>query len=280
GHGGIFLITPGYIILGLFPFSAFIIQAVAKGWKERENDFLFFNWIAALSIVLFFTVSKTKLPNYTVPAYPFFATLLGYYLVSLFTGNKNEKKKGFKASSWFLLIFSILVPVGAYIAFSLDESLLPVRNVAFLLLILPIGILWAFFKFQKSEYRQAAKITAATTILTSLVVFCIAMPIVDRQNPVIKCVEQVKNSSPIVFWEKYNPAFSFYLKRPIRELKDSVDFRNFVANNPNGVIITTTKKIKDIDPKLVLKTDTVSKGKDLFETPVTLVLRPKRINLQ
>ncbi|MDP4205754.1 MAG: glycosyltransferase family 39 protein, partial [Bacteroidota bacterium] len=47
GHGGIFLITPGYIILGLFPFSAFIIQAVAKGWKERENDFLFFNWIAA-----------------------------------------------------------------------------------------------------------------------------------------------------------------------------------------------------------------------------------------
>lgn len=275
GHGGFFLITLGYILLGLFPFSTFIFQSLSKGWKERKNDYLLFNGIAALSILLFFTISKTKLPNYTVPAYPFFAVLIGTYLISLYNKEVNVKSKSVKASYISLLVFSFLIPIGAYIAFSLDKSLFPVRDVALWLLVLPAGITVAFIEFRKSNIKQSVIVTAATTMLTSLIIYWVAMPVVDRQNPVTQSITKIKNAQEIVFWEKYNPAFSFYLKRHLPELQDSVDFRNFVQNNPDGIILTTTQKITDINSGLVLKTNTISKGKDLFETPITLVLKVK-----
>ena len=83
GHGGIFLITFAYILVGMFPFSTFLVQAYRNAIKDRRDHFVLFSLIAASVIILFFSFSGTKLPNYTVPSYPFLAILLGVYFSNL-----------------------------------------------------------------------------------------------------------------------------------------------------------------------------------------------------
>ena len=57
GHGGIFLITFGYVLLGLLPFSFFIPQALINSYKER------FSWRFNLS-VLKYNLKKISHANF------------------------------------------------------------------------------------------------------------------------------------------------------------------------------------------------------------------------
>ncbi len=83
GHGGgsiwIYLATlPFYfvaIFLTFFPWSLSLPALVKRLWRERDalDNYLL---AGALTVFLIFTLVKTKLPHYTLPAYPLLALLL------------------------------------------------------------------------------------------------------------------------------------------------------------------------------------------------------------
>jgi 4-amino-4-deoxy-L-arabinose transferase-like glycosyltransferase len=83
GHGGFFLLPLIMVIAGLLPLGIFCIQAMFLAWKQRANEVLLFCLCIVLGIIMFFSFSQTKLPNYTAPAYPFIAILLGFFLSEL-----------------------------------------------------------------------------------------------------------------------------------------------------------------------------------------------------
>jgi 4-amino-4-deoxy-L-arabinose transferase-like glycosyltransferase len=73
------------ILLGLFPWSAFLVQAVKHNlpstWRERHEhrDALFLILWAGL-VFLFFSASDSKLVPYILPVFPPLALLIGRYL--------------------------------------------------------------------------------------------------------------------------------------------------------------------------------------------------------
>jgi 4-amino-4-deoxy-L-arabinose transferase-like glycosyltransferase len=73
------------LLAGLFPWSAFLIQAIKHNlpasWKERHEhrDALFLLLWAGL-VFLFFSASDSKLPPYILPIFPPLALLIGRYL--------------------------------------------------------------------------------------------------------------------------------------------------------------------------------------------------------
>jgi len=69
GHGGSFLITLGFVLIGLFPFAVLLPQALRNAFRNRKENFVLYNLVAGLTIVGFFMVSQTKLPNYTFGSY-------------------------------------------------------------------------------------------------------------------------------------------------------------------------------------------------------------------
>jgi 4-amino-4-deoxy-L-arabinose transferase-like glycosyltransferase len=106
GHGAIFLATPLMVIVGVLPFSIFFIQSFRLGWKKRKKiRLLLYSIIIILVIVVFFSISSTKLPNYTVPAYPFLAILIGHYLARL----HDRIKDHLKITLFTLIIYQIIV---------------------------------------------------------------------------------------------------------------------------------------------------------------------------
>lgn len=84
-HRGPFLYHIVAVAVGLFPGSVLLGPSLAKWWQRirqggswQEGDRLLALWAAV--IVIFFSVARTKLPNYTLPAYPALALLFGAFV--------------------------------------------------------------------------------------------------------------------------------------------------------------------------------------------------------
>jgi len=261
GHGGIFLITFLYVFVGLFPFSLFFPQAIKNAFKNRSNNFILFNLIAGATVVVFFSISQTKLINYTVPSYPFLAVLLGYYL-----SNKLHSFKEIRINYFVLLVLAVLVPIGGCIGLKYDPSLALVNTQALWFSVLPLGFIIAFF--YRKTLTQFLIIIGITSYVTAGIFFGIVFPTFDSQNPVAQSLHLLEGKE-VAYFRKFNPSYSFYLKKKINEI-DAHDFDNFFTTNPDGVIISTQKYIQGIE--LPSECEILFSSHDLFERPTTVLI--------
>jgi 4-amino-4-deoxy-L-arabinose transferase-like glycosyltransferase len=103
------------LIIGLFPWTAFLVQAVGfslpGSWRERHEhrDALFLLLWAGL-VFLFFSASDSKLIPYILPAVPPLALLIGRYLAAGWNGLVLPGlKRGIIALSVAMLLLAVCV---------------------------------------------------------------------------------------------------------------------------------------------------------------------------
>ncbi len=115
------------ILVGLFPWSVFLMQAVRQNmpatWRERHEhrDTLFLMLWAGL-VFLFFSASDSKLVPYILPVFPPLALLIGRYLAEAW-GSKEFP--GLRSSLHILLVAALLL-AGAFLA---SPYVAPAENV-------------------------------------------------------------------------------------------------------------------------------------------------------
>jgi 4-amino-4-deoxy-L-arabinose transferase-like glycosyltransferase len=84
GHGGPFFYYLLVLIPGLLPWSVFLAPACWHSWTRRtdtaDGDAMKYLTCWASVLVVFFSLSQTKLPNYVLPAYPALAMMIGHFL--------------------------------------------------------------------------------------------------------------------------------------------------------------------------------------------------------
>ncbi len=264
-HGGNPLVVLFYIFLGILPFTTLLPQTIFQAVKNRKDNFLLFNLLAVGVIIVFYAFSSTKLPNYTVPAYPFLATLLAWFFL--------EKVDNFRKVrvAWFsLFVVSCLVTIVVFASFGHDPSLLPVREITLLLLFWP-GLIASAWMFRKNVQEMLAFI-GLSGITTSLIFFGVVYPVLERQNPITQSLDMLEGRK-VAYIEKYNPAFSFYLKRKI-QLVDWEHWDDFFEQYPDALIISTESRMQRY--QLSDNYEIVFAGKDLFETPTTILIGKKK----
>jgi 4-amino-4-deoxy-L-arabinose transferase-like glycosyltransferase len=91
GHGGTFFFYVPILLLGFFPWSAFlpsVLYQSLKQWKaywngqsfvSRETNLEFFLSLWVVGLLIFFTLSATRLPHYIYPLFPASAILVGLW---------------------------------------------------------------------------------------------------------------------------------------------------------------------------------------------------------
>ncbi len=261
GHGGSFLLTLLFVFIGLFPFSVYLPQSIVFAFKNKKEQFLLFNIVAGITIVAFFSVSQTKLINYTVPAYPFLAILM-----ASFFSRKAYSFKHLKIGYFALFGLSIILPIAGFIAIKYDTSFASISNIALWLVILPFINLLAWI------YRKNADkfliIQALSGIFTSIVFFVFIYPAIDHMNPVMNSKELVQNRE-LAYFEKFNPSYAFYQKKEIRKIEAN-DFDSFFQNYPKGLIISTQDKIEGIQFDSTYKI--IFSAKDIFNSSTTVLI--------
>jgi 4-amino-4-deoxy-L-arabinose transferase-like glycosyltransferase len=100
GHGGPPVYYVAVLLVGFFPWVTLLPGALKRAWPRRGDgrgedggvrpldstgDLPLFTTVWALVVLVFFSVSGTKLPQYIAPAYPALAILVGLRLADLRT---------------------------------------------------------------------------------------------------------------------------------------------------------------------------------------------------
>ncbi|MDX9880540.1 MAG: glycosyltransferase family 39 protein [Prolixibacteraceae bacterium] len=267
GHGGIFIVTFAYVLVGMFPFSAFLVQAYRNALKNRHDWFVLFSLTAASVIILFFSFSGTKLPNYTVPSYPFLAVLLAGYFSRL-PGLKTNIKPSYTG----LLLTGIILVPALLVGLQFDPVLKNEKSVAWYFLPSSLGIFAGFYFFIQKKNTTGLLVTGSSTILAGLLFFLFVFPRIDAQNPVRKSISLLENKD-VRYFQRFNPSYSFYLKKPVPEISEN-EISVFFEKYPDGVIISVKKKLDDI--QLPENTEIFFSSHDLFESPTTQLVRKKK----
>lgn len=274
GHGAIFLVTPMIVILGLLPFSVFFIQAYRYGWKKRRtDDLLLYAGMITLTIITFFAFSSTKLPNYTVPAYPFVALLIGRYLAVL-QENFNKFRKSLSVSLWVYLFIAFTIPVGLFIGLKFDPAISEFRYLSWYFLVIPAGALSAIILFYKSNYKGILLSLSLSWIISTLMFFYIIFPKIDQVNPIAKLLPSLDMGKSFAAYHLYNPAFSFYLKKPVPTFKSTEELNTYILQTGEGYILS--RKSLENEFMHLENIYKIGEAKDIFEIPTTVVYGIKR----
>ena len=266
GHGGIFVVTFLFVILGMFPFSAFFIRAFGYVWKARKADrFMLFYFIAFWCVVGFYFSSSTRLLNYTTPAYPFFAIILGCWLA--------KKKEAFifqniKPEILIILLLTLLFPVGIYIWAINTDPINQVSWIAFPLLVFPAGSIVAWTVIKKNFYK-GLQVIGFTYMLASLLVFLWLFPAIDTTSAIKKHRDVIRHSDNVIAYKDLNDAFVFYANRNIPVVTNIEALNAYLLGHENTLIISRGKDFHELDNLTAITL--YSKDRDLFSSQYSVL---------
>ncbi|MEO8475355.1 MAG: glycosyltransferase family 39 protein [Chryseolinea sp.] len=273
GHR-MFPLAPFVLILAAtLPFSVFIIQAGKLTWRTRSSEpFLIYCAISLLTILMFFSLSRTLLPGYVSPAIPFIAIILGYYLDFL----ERNIASITTSTRWIISVINVMIGVAICVlitvALDKEKQLISLKSIAWAFGILPLCMAVGGYFLLTSKPKLMAWSWATGWILTGLVFFYLAMPRLDHESPVQKSMTQLKSDfdkREIVAYKQFNPAFVFNLGKVI-PVFDSIDALQEHIAGRKCLVITRSKYLSEIEG--VKDLQIVFQGKDLFEKNETSIL--------
>lgn len=137
GHGGIFLLIPAFVIIGLLPATVLLPGALKHLRHHIKNPFILYCLLVVSFIILFFSIAKTKLPNYPMPCYAFASIWLGYFINDFI-----EKKNKFSPIPLLILfIINLVLFVAAVTGIRFEPVLKDMEIFASLFVLLPAAAL-------------------------------------------------------------------------------------------------------------------------------------------
>ncbi len=270
GHGGIFLLTPLFVLVGLLPFSLLMLPAIKLAYKERQHTFLTFCLSVVSIIIVFFSIASTKLPNYTVPSYPFIAVLLANFIQHTISGKVTLKHWPFA----IYLLITIIIPVAIYVALQQDTSLTALKSLSMFFLILPLGAGFGWWFMTKGQVRMAFFSWFLSFLVLTGAFFIFIFPRIDQVNPVVQSKTFFSEEHfQVAYYKRFNPAYAFLLQQPINKLNSLKKILDFKGQHAEFYLISRKKYLKELNGKVDY--EILIEKKDLFESSITVLLKVK-----
>ncbi|MDH4162014.1 MAG: glycosyltransferase family 39 protein [Nitrospirota bacterium] len=232
------------VLGGLFPWSAFLVQAVRDAlpatWKDRRQhkETLFLLLWAAL-IFLFFSASSSKLIPYILPVLPPLALLIGKYLADAVERGRTGLRAGFNA---FLVMSALIAVVLGALPFRRPD-VAPSEIAPYLMIMIAVlasGAFGAWYLWKNRRLLPALAATAATAVLFMTTVSA-AVPQVNAKSNKSLALEIRKRLGPddeIVHYRNYYQDLPVYLERrmTIVDWRGELDFGMAIENTSGWMI--------------------------------------------
>jgi 4-amino-4-deoxy-L-arabinose transferase-like glycosyltransferase len=277
--------NPFYYLLvlayGFFPWVLFLPMAVKNTFSERKIAFndsergrrintMLLSFLWAAGVLLFFSLSKTKLQTYILPLAMPFGALIGLALDDWLSRDAAENKSRFLRFCSYLLG---AVGIGAIVA----GVVVPFLNLK-------------FFNGTLTALAAAGGITFGAAWFAQLVMFrkgnlfgCVSALIVGsiaamgfgapvafqvgfdlREAEVRYLTAQVlKDNMRLALFDDFKPALLFYVKQPIDSFfqPDQLEAHQFTDGEPRQYVIISDKRLPDLKKLHGEKFRPVAKGK-------------------
>ncbi len=280
GHGGPFFLPLLFVILGFLPFSLNMSGVVkSSGWRNG-NPLLKFSIIIALVYIVFFGFSRTKLPNYPMPSYPFVAIIIAFVL---FEYHRLNKKWPLYALI-ILAVIAMALPVGGYYALRMEPALKSVAAIAFGLSVLFFFMI-PVFVFRQFKMQALLKWLIPAFLILNAYFLWIAYPAVYKRNPITNFQQQhqIKDVLWLVY-KQYNPALNFNaaakgeyftVSNRITDLENVYKVATKDSLKKTILIISRRDHAEEL---LENGYEEIYAERDLFELPETVILKKRSFN--
>jgi 4-amino-4-deoxy-L-arabinose transferase-like glycosyltransferase len=265
GHGGIFILVPLFVLLGLLPASIFTGESV-KNFKERySKSFLQLSLCVGVVFIFFYSISGTKLPNYPMPCYSFVAIVFGHYISEAMINKAKTKLYPFI----ILLVINLALPIGLYFGLKNEVETRGYEAYAFIIFILTIAAAVSIYIYKKRGFAKSIIVLFFFYLLFNLIFFNFLYPLIYSNNPLTKSIDKVKQYENVVAYKTFHPSFTYYLPERVRVFDNPDSLQLYLQTN-NAAIITREKTLNE--ELLPLGLDTVAIHHDLFENSTTAIL--------
>lgn len=256
------------LIIGFFPWTAFLTQAFIGGLRnkgqERNHTLFLVIWISV--VFLFFTLSQTKLVSYILPMYPPLALLVGWYFDKAWT---EKRSSVLKWSSIILAILVVALEAGLFKAGgALAAQLVPqVKVTAIILLLLVASVWWLSYRI---NFRGVFVANVIGMIFFTAFLITQMLPVLAPGLAVKDLVNDFKQyydgQSPVYVAQFYRPGFMFYSGMPGIELKSDELQKAVQDNAGKSYFIAQKKYYENLPPSIQgkLKLLAVVEDKALF----------------
>lgn len=268
GHGGLFIIVPLFVLLGLLPFTVFIGESLRNFKKRFEPSFLRLAFCVMLTYIIFYSLSSTKLPNYPTPCYPFVAILLGHFI----TLGINQQTKTRRYPFIILLVINLALPAGLYFAIKNEVEMKGFEGNAAVMLILTLAAIISLLSLQKKGFRFAMLCLMIFYTLFNIVFFNYLYPTVYMNNPLSKTIDMVKKYEYVVSYKTFHPSFTFYLPKRVPVFDNADSLKTYMQTHKT-LVISRKSLMEEIS---YLGLQEVATHHDLFENSTTTLYTNKK----
>jgi len=263
------VLSLAYLFIGMLPASILLFTAIYRTWKRRNtmlNEGLFALCMTVM-ILLFFSLSSTELINYTTPAYPFLALLIGYTIDGLLA----ERRRGtLLVYAMVNLVISISIPIVIYMLSPADSSLANLQTASLFTIALPIGGLLTLILVYFNKYLASMIVSFMAHALTGMLFFYFFAPQLDGTNPVRTSPITPSGDEIVISYRLFNPAFVSMWDREIPNYYSELSLKSHLDSlNRDAYIVTQERYLRNL---LELDLDTVHMKKDVFEKQTSVIL--------
>lgn len=261
-HSGGFWYYPASCLIGLFPWSVFAIPTLMNWFRtyreqprQRAALLLVTSWATVYLVI--FSLARTKLPNYVLPAYPALALMTGHYLDGWLSRTNAIRSFWPRVSFATMLAVGLLLIGGIQFAAGwqfagqtlLDKLRLhrdlqvELGRIAWLALPLVAAGVVALVCAIRQQLNAALIGFAAFSIGWLALLWNVAAPWIDRYQSPQQIVLRIKSQHDHAHVDTFRflrPTMVFYLRDAIREHHAAkTAATEFLADRANFLITTS-----------------------------------------
>ena len=238
GHRGPLYYYVPALIVGLFPWIAFLPAGIRRAFRERDRLLLFASvWTAF--VVLFFSFSTTKLPNYILPAVPAVAILLSSGMSA--EGRLVLYGHAFIAATAVVLGIALLMSGSYLVKLGITEKGWIGTAAAALLLVAAAG----FYGFAGRKGRYGFLATASALFLIVLSVKALPLASTSMQGTLLEyslyAKERLGEGDRLITYGINNPSIVFYSGHHVTGAGSPEEIRPYLAAGVNVIAIAKAK---------------------------------------
>ena len=243
GHKGPLYYYIPMVIGGLFPWIAFLpagIRSIFHG-KERLGLFAFI-WM--VFIIVFFSLSTTKLPNYILPAMPAASILISFGM--------DDRDRWIRHANVFIALVTLVLGV----AFLFSEKYLVkfgVQDARWTVVLGVIMLAAAALRFHAAIRKKLfcgllSALTAAFLLLLSFEAFPAASSYLQGtlHRYSLYAGERLKDSERVITYGINNPSIAFYSGRNVVGVGSKGELAAILKSEPHAFVIAKAEDIENI----------------------------------
>jgi len=253
GHSGPFFYYIIAIAIGFFPWSVFIGPSlwelgsrILRRHAWRRQYIFVACWLGVF--VLFWSMVRTKLPHYVLPAYPALALLTATFVDGWITDPAHVRRCWGRNAAVTL----VLVGIGMIIALPVVTAVyLPGEwPIALVGLPLVVGGAAVLFYLKRDCVSLAIRVFAVTSVVFLTAIFGLAALRVDRHQNAHVLLAEIRRHSPdtpqLTAYRFFKESYVFYAGGPVPRCRNAAELREFIGKAPHPYIITSDEAEEEL----------------------------------